>query len=78
VAIVWSKAFDQFATHDSALFTPEMHDEVLHAILAHHNLREWGSPISPATRTAWLLHLCDSISARMDDGERIAEIRAPK
>ena len=25
-------------------------DEVSHAILAHHGLREWGSPVSPRTR----------------------------
>ena len=47
-------------------FTDE-HDEVLHAILSHHGRREYGSPVSPSTRIAWLLHLCDSISARMFD-----------
>lgn len=48
----------------------EFHDEVWHAILAHHGSRAWGSPVSPATRIAWLLHLCDGISARMDDCEK--------
>jgi len=42
-------------------------DCVMHAILAHHGRREYGSPVSLATRVAWLLHLCDSISARMYD-----------
>lgn len=37
------------------------------AILSHHGRREWGSPVSPVTRMAWILHLSDSISARMDD-----------
>lgn len=44
--------------------------EVSHAILAHHGLREWGSPVSPHSRIAWMLHLCDGISARMDDCDR--------
>lgn len=45
-------------------------DDVLHAILAHHGLREWGSPVTPQTHLAYLLHLCDSISARMEDCNR--------
>lgn len=45
-------------------------DEVLHAILAHHGRREWGSPAEPKTRLAWLLHLCDGISARIDDVDK--------
>lgn len=42
-------------------------EEIWHAILAHHGRRDWGSPVPPNTRMAWLLHLCDCISARMDD-----------
>lgn len=42
-------------------------DDVLHAILAHHGRREWGSPTSPASSLAWILHCCDMISARLDD-----------
>lgn len=45
----------------------EFGDNIRHAILAHHGRKEWGSPVNPRNRTAWLLHLCDSISARMDD-----------
>ncbi len=62
-AIEWSKAFDKYPVED-------FHDEVLHAILAHHQMREWGSPVSPNSRLAWLLHLCDGISARIDDVEK--------
>lgn len=42
-------------------------DKVSHCILSHHGCREYGSPVSPKSREAWLLHLCDGISARMDD-----------
>ena len=45
----------------------EFTDAVSHAILAHHGLREWGSPVAPNSRVAWMLHLCDGISARMYD-----------
>lgn len=62
-ALVWQEAASKF----SFLWDK---DEVLHAILAHHGMREWGSPVSPGTRLAWLLHLCDGISARMDDALR--------
>ena len=42
-------------------------DEVTHAILAHHGQRAWGSPVAPKSGLAWMLHLCDGISARMND-----------
>ena len=64
-AIIWSKA-----VAETGLFK-EMEDNVLHAILAHHGLREYGSPVAPNTKVAWLLHLCDSISARMDDVDKM-------
>jgi 3'-5' exoribonuclease len=64
-ALVWSKAVDT-----TQLYMDE-HDEILHAILSHHGQREWGSPVAPNSKLAWLLHLCDGISARMDDCEKI-------
>ena len=45
--------------------------EVLHAILSHHGRREWGSPVAPNTREAFILHLCDGISARLYDCETL-------
>lgn len=45
-------------------------DCVTHNILSHHGKREYGSPVMPNTKAAWLLHLCDSISARMDDVDK--------
>lgn len=48
-------------------------DAVLHAILAHH--AEHGSSVMPKTKLAWLLHLCDSLSAWMDQcGRREAAV----
>lgn len=42
-------------------------DEIVHAILSHHGLREWGSPVSPQSKLAWILHLCDGMSARLNE-----------
>lgn len=47
--------------------TNDEEDEVVHAILAHHGLREWGSPISPNSSIAWILHYSDGISARLNE-----------
>lgn len=61
-AIMWTEAAMR-----SNFIRTNYHDKVLHAILAHHGFREAGSPISPKSRVAWLVHLCDGISARMYD-----------
>ena len=60
-AIVW---------HDycKARKIPKTEEEpILHAILAHHGRQEWGSPVTPKSQLAVLIHLADSISARMND-----------
>lgn len=53
----------------------DLKDEISHAILAHHGLREWGSPVSPNTRLAWMVHLCDGISARMNDADKWDQVK---
>jgi 3'-5' exoribonuclease len=65
-ALIWHDVASKFSE-----INDRYHDSVLHAILAHHGLREYGSPVAPKTRVAWLLHLCDGISARMDDAETL-------
>jgi 3'-5' exoribonuclease len=60
-ALYWSQALEK-----TGLGKP-MEDNVLHSILAHHGCREWGSPVTPQTRAAWILHLCDNMSARVAD-----------
>jgi 3'-5' exoribonuclease len=50
-------------------------EKVLHAILSHHGQREWGSPVAPKSRVAWLVHHCDCISARMYDADSWDEVR---
>lgn len=64
--LIWSKAFDKF----TPTLPTEFHDNVLHAILAHHGRLEWKSPVTPKSRLAWILHLSDCMSARIDDCEK--------
>lgn len=59
-AIIWKEAMKEHNFSDP-------NDEVLHAILSHHQLREWRSPVRPSTAIAWILHLSDSLSARVYD-----------
>jgi len=47
----------------------EYFEKVLHAILAHHMERKNGSPVAPKSRVAWILTLCDNMSARMNDAD---------
>lgn len=46
-------------------------DRVTHNILSHHGSRDAGSPVIPFTREAYIVHLCDCMSARVDDCDRI-------
>ncbi len=62
--MVWVEAWNKYPI-DNAEET--FSDDIIHAILSHHGLKEWRSPVQPNTRLAWLLHLSDYISARMDD-----------
>lgn len=85
-ALLWQKTYLTYCDHSPAVgrpfrthydwLTEEFFDEVLHAILAHHGRKEWGSPVSPNTKLAWILHASDMISARIeDDGFDIASAK---
>ena len=69
-AIEWSKAVEKTGQ------CKDIEDSVLHCILSHHGTREWGSPVMPHSREAWILHLCDSLSARANDCEKIDLVHA--
>lgn len=63
-AIMWTEA----SIRNEEIYK-QYHEKVLHAILSHHGSREMGSPVAPKSRVAWLVHLCDGISARMYDSD---------
>jgi 3'-5' exoribonuclease len=65
----FEKHVDQLRTIDR-LRTDINTDNIIHNILSHHGMREWGSPVAPATREAWILHLADNLSARLDDCDK--------
>lgn len=46
--------------------TKQLIKHCTHAILAHHGEREKGSPVVPATIEAYIVHVCDEISARQN------------
>jgi len=60
-AIEWAKC--------STSLGIKLQEEVLHVILSHHGNRLAASPVAPKTREAWLVHLCDGISARLYDAD---------
>jgi 3'-5' exoribonuclease len=51
----------------SAAFTPkyqtQLRNTLLHLIVSHHGLMEWGSPIEPLTVEACILHHADNMDA---------------
>lgn len=64
-ALIWHDA-----TKDCGV-SGDLHDRVLHVILSHHGSRQAGSPVFPKSREAWIVHLCDGISARVTDCDRL-------
>jgi len=62
--IMWSEN----ARKDEEIYE-KYFEKVLHAILAHHTCREAGSPVAPKSRVAWMVTLCDNLSARVYDAD---------
>jgi 3'-5' exoribonuclease len=48
---------------------------LLHLIASHHGLKEYGSPVTPRTQEAWMLHHIDNIDAHL---EMLAQTYAEK
>ena len=63
-ALIWNAAAFKF-DYDS-----QDSDEILHGILAHHGERAWGSPVTPKTPLAWLLHCADNMSAKVNESRK--------
>lgn len=63
----FNKAVDAYHADHGPYLTQDEINSVTHAILSHHGRHEYHSPVTPQTKMAWILHLCDSISARVYD-----------
>lgn len=61
-----TRSIIEFTKINEKMLSDLQKDEVIHAILAHHGNVNYGSPVLPQTDLAWLLHLCDSLSARLN------------
>ena len=46
-------------------FPAELGIQLRHIILAHHGMKEKGSPVVPATREAVIVHYCDDMTAQI-------------
>jgi 3'-5' exoribonuclease len=53
------------------VFDRELVYGILHAILAHHGRKEWGSPVEPQTIEALLVHQADQFSSRIGGFQRL-------
>jgi 3'-5' exoribonuclease len=52
-------------------FPPALAQAVLHIILSHHGSLEHGSPVTPCTREATLVHFCDNLGGRLGSFDRL-------
>jgi 3'-5' exoribonuclease len=58
-------------------FPRELEWAVLHIILSHHGSLEHGSPVTPSTREATLVHMIDNLGGRLGSFDRIEKELAP-
>jgi len=40
-------------------------EHLIQIITSHHNVKEWGSPKSPASSEAWIIHTMDQLSSKI-------------
>jgi 3'-5' exoribonuclease len=58
-------------------FPRELGWAVLHIILSHHGSLEHGSPVTPSTREATLVHMIDNLGGKLGSFDRIEKELAP-
>lgn len=58
-------------------FPRELGWAVLHIILSHHGSLEHGSPVTPSTREAMLVHMIDNLGGKLGSFDRIEKELAP-
>ena len=52
-------------------FPPDTAQAVLHIVLSHHGKLEHGSPVTPCTREATLVHMIDNLGGTLGSFDRI-------
>ncbi len=58
-------------------FPSELEWAVLHIILSHHGSLEHGSPVTPCTREATLVHMIDNLGGRLGSFDRVEKELPP-
>ncbi len=58
-------------------FPRQLEWAVLHIILSHHGSLEHGSPVTPSTREATLVHMIDNLGGRLGSFDRVEKELAP-
>jgi 3'-5' exoribonuclease len=53
-------------------FPAELKRHLFHIIASHHGEKEFGSPVTPKTREALIINICDLLDSRLDHFETIA------
>lgn len=61
-AIAFTQAWGSLYSDETR---PEFARAVTHVLLSHHQLKEWGSPVSPRSKAAWAFHLGDMASVNI-------------
>jgi 3'-5' exoribonuclease len=59
------------AVEDLPGFPPDLAEALLHIILSHHGQLEHGSPVTPCTREATLVHMIDNLGGRLGSFDRL-------
>ncbi|MDP9345288.1 MAG: HD domain-containing protein [Actinomycetota bacterium] len=65
------------AIEDLPGFPHDTAQALLHIILGHHGSLEHGSPVVPATREAWLVHMIDNLGGKLGSFDRLEKGLAP-
>lgn len=69
-----SRSYGEFlAAAARAGVSEDLKEKVGHCILSHHGRQEWGSPVTPMTIEAFIIHAADTISARFTERENLFE-----
>jgi 3'-5' exoribonuclease len=59
------------AIEDIRGFPADQAEALLHIILSHHGQLEHGSPVTPCTREATLVHMIDNLGGKLGSFDRI-------
>ena len=51
---------------EAGILTYEEYRQLAHVVLAHHGQNEWGSPVTPMTPEAMIVHSVDNLDARIN------------